>query len=78
MTKINITYGGETVTMTWDGANASAPILVDGETTPYQTADARHSTAKAVLCAAKVVWPEVAWAEGTEEWDALSYGPVGA
>ena len=71
--EIKITYGEETVTMVWDSAQASAPITVDGESTPYQTADARHSTAQAVRLAARYVWPEFDFADGSEAWGELSY-----
>lgn len=58
-TTVRITYAGETVTMTWDGAQASAPILVDGDATGYQTADARHRTGAAVRLACSRVWGKV-------------------
>lgn len=70
---VTIKFGSDTVTMSWDGAQASAPILVDGEHTGYQTANARHRTAEAVRLAAGRVWPEESFAEGSDAWDALSY-----
>lgn len=75
-TNVRITCGGETVTMTWDGAQASAPIKVDGVSTQYQTASARHLTGEAVRLVASHVWPESDFADGTEEWDALEYETV--
>lgn len=89
MAQIKITYGTESVVMSWDGAQASAPILADGDSTPYQTADARHRTALAVALVCRTVWPEVEWprvpltgsvpddwSEGCEAWDDISYEPV--
>lgn len=86
MERIRITYGDETVTMEWDGAQASAPIYVDGEVTPYQTANARHRTDLAVALVARYVWPEAAWphvpstgligegwADDCAAWDDLAY-----
>jgi len=83
ITRVEITYGGESVIMSWDGSEASAPIRVDGETTQYQTASARHRTANAVLLAARYAWPETEWPEvplhgsesieSNEAWDELSY-----
>lgn len=83
-TTIRIEYGTDHVIMTWDGAQASAPIRVDGETTPYQTASARHRTDLAVALACRVAWPEATWPEvpatgsvgeleATEAWDEMSY-----
>jgi hypothetical protein len=47
-TTYNILVDGKQVaTMTADFAQASSPILLDGESTPYQVADARHRTGKA-------------------------------
>lgn len=75
--RVRIEYGGETVTMSWDASQAKEPIFVDGEQTPYQTANARHSTAQAVRLAARYSWPEAGdFSEGSEAWDALSYGAV--
>lgn len=75
--QVRIEYGGETVTMSWDGAQASAPITVDGESTPYQTADARHSTAQAVRLVARYTWPECGdFADGSEAWDGLSFETI--
>lgn len=83
MTTIKITYGGESVTLTCDLAQASAPLLVDGEPIGRQTADARHRAANAVLLAARATWPEAAWPavptlgdqaiEENEAWDELAY-----
>ena len=74
---IRITYGSDTVIMTWDGTQASAPIRVDGTSTQYQTADARHRTADAVRLVAGLVWSDVRdWSEGTEAWDDLAYEQV--
>lgn len=46
--KVNIIYGSNRHIMGWDGTQASMPIFFDGSPTPFQTADARHSTDKAV------------------------------
>lgn len=85
MTDIIITYGDDSITMSWDGAQASAPILVDGTETQYRTADARHRTCRAVLLVARQTWPDAEWptmpsggaavdtADSTEAWDDLSY-----
>ena len=54
--RIRITYGSDMATMEWDGAQASAPIVVNGEPTQYQTADARHRTDSAVRLACAVLW----------------------
>lgn len=82
--RVKITYG-ETVIMEWDGAQASAPIRVDGVSIGYQTADARHRTADAVRLAASKVWGPVydtaedAEADGRSAsseiviWDDLEY-----
>lgn len=50
-TVVKITVGTETLTMEWDGTQASAPIILDGIETGYQTADARHRTEEAVRLA---------------------------
>lgn len=88
--KILITYGDSKITMEWDGAQASAPILIDGESTPYQTADARHSTGAAVRLAAEYAWGrvydtwEAARAAGHDDdsqivvWDDLAYEAIDA
>lgn len=34
--------GEQVATMTADFAQASSPLLLDGDSTPYQVADARH------------------------------------
>lgn len=39
--------GEKVATMTADFAQASSPLLLDGESTPYQVADARHRTQRA-------------------------------
>ncbi len=77
---VTICYGGENVTMTWDGADATAPIFVDGVDTGRQTASVRHRRPFAVAIACKFTWPEVAWPsvsasdlEPTEAWDEMSY-----
>lgn len=88
--QIEITYG-ETVVMQWDGAQASAPILVDGDSTGYQTADARHRTEEAVrLVCAKMWGPIYATAEDAEAagrtlgvdqiviWDDVEYSTLDA
>ena len=79
METIEIIYGSDKVIMQWDGAQASAPIKLDGQATQYQTADARHRTADAVRLACRLAWPEVpsdSWDEGGEAWDAMAYQVV--
>lgn len=77
MTTIQITYGGETVTMRCDLAQAGAPIYVEGSAIVYRTADARHGTAEAVRLAARSVWPECGdFADGSEAWNDLAYKTV--
>ena len=77
---IKITYAGETAILTCDLAQASAPLVVNGSSTPYQTANARHDTARAVLLACKDAWPETQWpsepTDGDEAWDEVEYKPV--
>jgi hypothetical protein len=46
--QIKFTYGSTSGVITWDGADASAPILLDGDSTGYQTADASHRLSNAV------------------------------
>lgn len=58
-TSIRITYGDDVCTMTWDGVQASAPILLDGVSTGYQTADARHRVGEAVRLVAGRQWGTV-------------------
>lgn len=62
-TIIKITYRNETIILTCDLSQASAPLIVDGEVTPYQTASARHRTDLAVALAARYAWPESEWPE---------------
>lgn len=77
---VKIRYAGERVTLTWEPAQASAPIRVDGASTGYQTADARHGTRNAVQIACQYTWPEVFgtlsvgddW-DGVPAWDDVSY-----
>lgn len=83
MDTIRITYGDETITLFCNLSEASAPLSVDGETTQWQTADARHNTDHAVLLAAMFTWPEVEWpkrprfgsdaVQANEAWDDLAY-----
>lgn len=61
MKTIKITYDGETIALKCDLAEASAPLIVDGEHTQYQTADARHRTTYAVALACQVAWPAAEW-----------------
>lgn len=77
MQTIKISYRGETIRLTCDLTDASAPLTVDGCETPYQTADARHRAALAVALACRHAWPEVEWPEvpatgpvDTSAWDA--------
>jgi hypothetical protein len=89
LTSVEITYGDETITMQWDASQASAPILVDGESTPYQTSSARHRTDLAVALACRYTWPEIEWprvpsvgsigddwADDNEAWDEMAYRTV--
>ncbi len=39
--------GQERMTFSGDFAQASSPLLIDGNSTPFQVADARHSPARA-------------------------------
>lgn len=48
MTKIQITHGEDTYILEANFADAASPILLDGESTPYQVADARHRLQDAV------------------------------
>ena len=88
-TTIKITHGGETVTLTANLTEASAPLVVDGSEIGRQTADARHRTDLAVALAARAVWPESEWpgvpstgsigddwSEGCEAWDDLEYTTI--
>lgn len=61
MTDVRIEYRDESIIMSWDGSQASAPIKIDGQVTQYQTADARHRTSLAVAIACRVAWPDVEW-----------------
>lgn len=84
--KYRMTYGGETVMVEADLAQASAPILVDGESIGRQVADASHRPDHAVLLAAKHCWPDQQWPAlpgyGTDPvldnpcWDELEYAPA--
>lgn len=78
MHTIKITYGNETAILTCNLADASAPLRVDGDATPYQTADARHRVSLAVALACRTVWPEVDWpvipATGSVDPDAVLVG----
>ena len=74
---VRITYGSDRIVMSWDGSEASAPIWLDGQSTQYQTADARHRLDRAVRLVCPLVWPEIRdWSVGTEAWDALEYETV--
>ena len=88
MTTIRVSFGSDsdTITVTCNLAEASAPICIDGEATQYQTASARHRADLAVALACRVTWPEADWphvpatgsipadfGEGNEAWDAMSY-----
>lgn len=69
-----IQFGADTVVLSWDGSQASAPIRADGEDTGYQTADARHRVTEAVRLVAARTWPEEgSFAEGSDAWDALAF-----
>lgn len=87
METIRITYGSDVVIMAWHGAEASAPILADGQHTGYQTADARHRTSAAVRLVCGQQWGTVyeteddARADGQDPtavciWDDVEYEPV--
>ena len=58
MTKTyEIMVDGESVaTMTADFAEASSPILLDGESTPFQVADAKHRPIKAAEMLLELSW----------------------
>lgn len=86
---VAIHYGSDTVEMTWDGAHASAPICIDGDSTQYQTADARHRTEAAVRLCCRLCWgPVYDTEEGAEAngmdpgrcciWDEVEYETVDA
>ncbi|HQZ67732.1 MAG TPA: hypothetical protein PLY87_21730 [Planctomycetaceae bacterium] len=52
-----INVDGEPVsTMTADFAQASSPLLMDGESTPYQVADARHRKIEAAEMLLQNAW----------------------
>ena len=89
MTTIRVSFGSgsDTITVTCNLAEASAPICIDGEATQYQTASARHRVDLAVALACRVAWPEIEWPsvpatgsipadwpeDNCEAWDAMSY-----
>jgi hypothetical protein len=86
MTNVRIKFGGETVTMSWNGGEASAPIQVDGEEIGHRSADARHRTALAVALACRHRWPEADWptipatgpvsddwCDGSDAWAEVAY-----
>lgn len=58
-TDIRITYGDDVCTMTWSEAQASTPILLDGVSTGYQTADAHHRVGEAARLVAGKRWGTV-------------------
>lgn len=45
---INWTYGSSKGVITWNGEEASAPILLNGDSTGFLTADAGHSATNAL------------------------------
>jgi len=52
-----INVDGEPVaTMTGDFSQASSPLLMDGESTPFQVADARHRKNEAAEMLLKNAW----------------------
>jgi hypothetical protein len=59
MARYSLTVGSTTVVVEYDGSQASAPIVVDGVSTQYQTADARHHTDAAMRLAASVAFGAV-------------------
>ena len=86
--RISVRCGTDESILEWDGAQAAAPIIVDGEATRWQTADARHSLARAVRLVCADLWGPVyeteanAKAAGREPgvdmitiWDDVEYGP---
>ena len=89
MQTIKIIHNDETAILTCNLADASAPLRVDGDATPYQTADARHRVSLAVALACRTVWPESDWpvipATGSvdpgavlvgEAWDEMEYETI--
>jgi hypothetical protein len=46
--QIKFRYGATSGVITWDDAQASAPILLDGVETGFQTADASHNLNQAI------------------------------
>lgn len=48
MQNVKFTYGSTSGVISWDGARAEAPILLDGTPTGYETADARHNIEQAI------------------------------
>ncbi len=74
--RIRITYCGETALLEWDGAQASAQLRVDGVSIGYQTADARHTTSRAVRLACAKIWGPVY--ETAEDARADGRGPSDA
>ncbi len=56
-TTYQITVDGECVaTMTADFAQASSPLLLDGDSTPFQVADAKHRKAEAAKMLLEYSW----------------------
>lgn len=57
MTTYAINLNGEQVaTMTADFAQASSPLMLDGDSTPYQVADARHRRQRAAEMLLSWAW----------------------
>jgi len=64
--KWTLTVGSDSVVVSADLAQASAPIRIDGEQTQYQVADARHDVERMMrLCADLIADPRLT----EEEWD---------
>ena len=62
--RIKMTFG-DSLSLTCDLSQAAAPLIVDGEGTQYQTADARHSLQRAARLAVKL--------QGNEWWQGDDY-----
>ena len=48
MQNVKFTYGSTTGVIGWDATRSEAPILLDGDSTGFNTADAGHSFERAL------------------------------